>query len=92
MEYLGPRGTLVCVGLPNNASIAVDPARMVVEGQRIIGTAVGNRRDAAEALDLVALGKVKVELEVRPMSEIKEIYKDLEAGKIKGRVVIDMRT
>lgn len=91
MEYLGSRGVLICVGLPSNGTIPVDPSRMVTEGQRIIGTAVGNRRDAAEALEFVALGKVKVELEVRPMSKIAEIYKELEAGKVKGRVVIDMR-
>lgn len=92
MEYLGARGTMVCLGLPSNGTIPVDPARMVTEGQRIIGSAVGNRRDAAEALNFVALGKVGVELEMRPMSEIAEIYKELEAGSVKGRVVIDMRS
>jgi propanol-preferring alcohol dehydrogenase len=82
---------MVCVGLPASGTIPLDPCRMVTEGYKILGSAVGNRRDCAEALALVALGKVKVELEVRPMSAIKEIYQELEKGAIKGRVVIDMR-
>ncbi len=82
---------MVCVGLPTSGTIPLDPCRMVTEGYKILGSAVGNRRDCAEALALVALGKVKVELEVRPMSAIKEIYQELEKGAIKGRVVIDMR-
>ncbi len=82
MTYLGYRGTLVCVGLPKGTVFEVDPAAMVVNSFRIVGSSLSNRAEAKEALAFVAMGKVKVELTYRHMSEIADVYKELEAGQV----------
>lgn len=51
---------------------------------------VGNRQDAVEALDIAAHGNVKTMYEIRPLAEIPNVYKELQAGTLTGRVVINV--
>ncbi|SEP94969.1 alcohol dehydrogenase, propanol-preferring [Faunimonas pinastri] len=54
------------------------------------GFIVGTRRDLEEALAFAAEGKVKSQIRKAPLEEINSIFADLKAGKIEGRVVLDM--
>ena len=68
----------------------VDPTQMVLKSMRILGSSVGNRRELKEALELVAMGKVKVEITQRPLGELADAYRDLEGAKVRGRIVVKM--
>ncbi|THU93242.1 GroES-like protein [Dendrothele bispora CBS 962.96] len=87
--YLRPAGTLVAVGMPaGGAMLNVPIALLVPRCINIVGSATGNRQDMAEALDIVAQGKVKCHYEVRDWEEVNDVLKDLRAGTVTGRVVL----
>lgn len=71
VDYLRPGGTLVAVGLPN-APLGVNTFFTVFKSIRIQGSYVGNRQDAAEALQLAADGKVKVHYALKGLDALKE--------------------
>ncbi|KAJ7061554.1 hypothetical protein C8F01DRAFT_1137744 [Mycena amicta] len=88
-QYLRMKGTIVIVGLPSGRTAFTLPiGLMVSKCLTIVGTAVGSRQDVIEALDLAARGKVACHHEVRPFSEINQVFADLEAQKVSGRVVL----
>jgi alcohol dehydrogenase, propanol-preferring len=49
----------------------------------------GNRADTAEALDFLARGKVKVTYQLCGLSELPQVYEEMEGGQIAGRIVLD---
>lgn len=64
----------------------------VAKGLHIVGSFVGNRQDAIEALDYVARGAVKPMVAVEPLANVESIYERLEKGQIGGRVVVSCCT
>lgn len=62
----------------------------VVQSKRVVGSYVGNRQDAHEALSLAAAGKVQTLYSVRPLADLPQVFDDMHAGKVLGRVVLDM--
>jgi alcohol dehydrogenase, propanol-preferring len=57
LSFLKFGGTLVCVGVPEGDPVPIggaDPATMLVQQLRIVGSAVGNRKDAIETLQMAA--------------------------------------
>lgn len=42
--------------------------------KRLVGSYVGNRHDAAEALDIAAAGKVKTLYKILPLGDLPEVY------------------
>ncbi|KDQ58742.1 hypothetical protein JAAARDRAFT_128961 [Jaapia argillacea MUCL 33604] len=89
IDYLRPGGTLMAVGLPATASLNASIFFTVFKAIKILGSYVGNRQDAVEALDIAARGKVKVHFALRPLGDLKDVYDGMSAGKIAGRVVLD---
>lgn len=81
-------GTCVLVGLPPG-EFPVPLFEVVANCITVRGSFVGNRQDMAEALAFAAQGKVKADIEVRPLSDINQIFDQLERGEIQSRVVID---
>ncbi|KAK7036067.1 mannitol-1-phosphate dehydrogenase [Favolaschia claudopus] len=91
LMYLRPTGTLVSVGIPSGrTSFSVPIGLFINKRLTIIGSAVGNRQDVAEALEIAASGKVACRYEVKPFKEINAIFDDLAAQKIAGRVVVQL--
>jgi propanol-preferring alcohol dehydrogenase len=90
LEYLRPHGVCVAVGLPPDTDIKVPVFWTVFLSKRVIGSYVGNRQDAHEALALAAAGKVKTLYKTLPLSELPKVYDDMHAGKVTGRIVLDM--
>ena len=72
VDYLRMGGTLMVVGLPARASLSADIFFTVVKSISILGSYVGNRQDAREALDIAARGKVKCHYVLKPLSALAE--------------------
>ncbi|PVG00910.1 putative ADH1-alcohol dehydrogenase I [Serendipita vermifera] len=89
LEYLRPHGTLVAVGLPADSYIKANVFWTVFRALRIVGSYVGNRQDAIEALDFAARGKVKAIVKVQPLASLAQVYEGMEKGTISGRIVLD---
>lgn len=89
IDYLRPGGTLMVVGLPGKGKLSADIFFTVVKSISILGSYVGNRQDAREALDIAARGKVKCHYVTKPLAALKETYEGLEKGEVVGRVVLD---
>jgi len=91
VAYLRPTGTLIAVGMPGGGAVMSLPiVSVVAKSLHIVGSAIGNRQDVSEALNVVALGKIKCEHEVRELEDINDIFADMEAGRITGRVVVKL--
>lgn len=92
MQYIRPTGTVVAVGLPHGgAKIHCDVRDTVMLKKKLKGSNVGNRKEAIEALQIVASGKVTCPIEIRPFDQLNQTLDDLKAGKISGRVVLDCK-
>jgi len=88
-------GTLVCVGLPEGDMVPIAtafPSMIVAMELNIVGSAVGNRREAIETLELAARGIVKTHYTTKKMEDLTQIFEDMEQGKIQGRVVLDLQS
>ena len=84
-------GTVVAVGFPIE-SMDLSIPRLVLDGIQVIGSLVGTRQDLKEAFQFAAEGKVVPKFQLRPMEDINDIFKEMEEGKIKGRMVIDLKS
>ncbi|KAI0792334.1 GroES-like protein [Abortiporus biennis] len=91
IDYLRPGGYLMMVGLPGHGKLAADIFFTVIKSISILGSYVGNRQDAREALEIASRGKVKCYFSLKPLSCLEETYKGMEEGKVVGRVVLDMK-
>ena len=83
-------GRVVAVGLPPEA-MSLDIPRLVLDGIEVVGSLVGTRQDLAEAFQFAAEGKVVPKVTLRPLGDINAIFKEMEQGQIRGRMVIDFR-
>ncbi|KFX98398.1 hypothetical protein O988_04364, partial [Pseudogymnoascus sp. VKM F-3808] len=86
-------GTVVCVGMPEGEPAPIAsavPALLVGKQLNIVGSAVGNQREAAEVLELAARGLVSTHLKVEKLDKLTQVFEDMEAGKLQGRTVIDL--
>ncbi|EME88239.1 uncharacterized protein MYCFIDRAFT_184987 [Pseudocercospora fijiensis CIRAD86] len=87
-------GTCVCVGLPEGELKPIAtafPQFLVARAQKIIGVAVGDRRDAIEALEFAERGLVKTHFRTAKMEELTAIFEEMDKGELKGRVVLDLQ-
>jgi propanol-preferring alcohol dehydrogenase len=90
MEYIRPHGVVVAVGLPPDAKVKADVFFTVFHSKRLVGSYVGNRQDAIEALEIAASGKVKTLYQIKPLSDLPKVYEQMHSGQLSGRVVLDV--
>ena len=83
------KGTISLVGLPpgNFATPIVD---VVMRRITLRGSIVGGREDLAEAIAFAAEGNVRAEIRKTKLENINQVFDDLKAGAVNGRVVITM--
>jgi propanol-preferring alcohol dehydrogenase len=94
MGFLRFGGTLVCVGMPEGDLIPVAeafPSMMIAKQTRIVGSAVGNQREAIEVLELASRGILKTSYRTEKMEKLTEVFQEMSEGKLHGRVVLDMQ-
>jgi propanol-preferring alcohol dehydrogenase len=89
-NLLRPNGTMVCVGLPKDASViaGASPMMMCLKRLNIVGSVVGTLKDVEEALEFTARGLVKPILTHGGLEDINRFCEDMNAGKLAGRAVI----
>lgn len=93
MDFLKFNGTVVCVGIPEGDIVPIanaDPAKFVVQQLSVVGSAVGNRKEAIETLEMAARGIVKTHITVEKMDKLTEVFQKMDEGKLQGRVVLDL--
>lgn len=86
-------GTLVCVGIPEGDFTAIStayPQILVAKAQKIVGVAVGDRKEAIETLDFAARGIVKTHFTTCKMDELTGVFEKMEKAQLSGRVVLDL--
>lgn len=89
LSLLRPGGTMSMVGLPPG-SFALPIFDVVLKRLTVRGSIVGTRQDLAEALRFAAEGKVSAQVETRRLDEINAIFAELKAGRVRGRIVLQM--
>lgn len=67
------------------------PQVMVGKELKIVGVAVGTRKDAIETLELAARGVIKTHFRTEKMDKLTDIFGEMERQELKGRVVLDMQ-
>ncbi|KAH0583421.1 hypothetical protein H2248_009050 [Termitomyces sp. 'cryptogamus'] len=86
--YLRAAGTLVAIGMPGGNGLLNVPVTLLIgKSLTVLGSAVGNRQDAVEALQIAAQGKVKCQYQVRELKELNEIFDEMDTGRIAGRML-----
>lgn len=63
---------MMVVGLPGEAKMEPSIFWTVLKSIKIIGSYVGNRQDAVEAIELASQGKIKCFYETRPLDKLQE--------------------
>lgn len=94
MGLLRFAGTLVAVGLPEGELKPIAtafPQVMVAKEQKIVGVAVGNRKEAIETLDLAARGIIKTHYKTIGMDKLTDTFEAMHRGELQGRVVLDLQ-
>lgn len=80
-------GTVSLVGLPPG-DFPTPIFDVVLKRITIRGSIVGTRQDLAEAIAFAAEGKVRSHNHLAKLNNINDIFNDLRAGKVDGRMVI----
>jgi len=86
-------GRVVCVGIPEGDVVPIksaNPGVMVAKALQIVGSAVGSRKEAIETMEFAARGIVKTHFRTEKMDKLSDIFNEMHAGKLQGRVVLDM--
>lgn len=83
------KGTVALVGLPPG-DFPVPIFDVVLKRITIRGSIVGTRKDLAEAVAFAAAGKVKAHVHKARLEDINRVFADLKAGKVDGRMVLDL--
>ena len=81
------KGTITLVGLPPG-EFATPIFEVVLGRITIRGSIVGGRQDLAEAIAFAAEGKVRSHIHKMKLEDINEVFANMKAGKIDGRMVM----
>ncbi|KAM5354545.1 hypothetical protein ACJ41O_001192 [Fusarium nematophilum] len=93
VDLLRFNGTVVCVGVPEGNLVPMagaNPFSLITQQKTIVGSSVGNQHEALEVLGFAARGIVKPHFETKKMEDLTQIFKDMHAGKLQGRIVLDL--
>lgn len=89
LGFVARGGTVSLVGLPPG-DFPLPIFDMVLGGITVRGSIVGTRLDLQESLDFARDGKVKAIVSVASLEDINTIFADMHAGKIEGRIVMEI--
>lgn len=94
MKMLQSNGELVIVGLPANKNApSINIGSLIFLGnKKVSGSQIGGIKETQEMLDYSVKNNIYPEVKVISVNQIDEAYKNVAAGKVKFRYVIDMST
>jgi alcohol dehydrogenase, propanol-preferring len=87
LKLVRRKGTVALVGLPPG-EFATPILDVVMNRVTIRGSIVGGRQDLAEAIAFAAEGKVRARIHRSKLDHINQVFGDLKAGKVDGRMVL----
>ncbi|KAI3481367.1 hypothetical protein L1887_56334 [Cichorium endivia] len=64
---------------------------LIARALTIIGVIVGDRKDAVEMMELAKRGIVKTHFRTAKMQDLTAVFREMEAGRMTGRLVLDLR-
>jgi len=82
-------GTMTLVGLPPG-DFPLPIFDTVLTGKTVRGSIVGTRNDLAESLAFAAEGKVAAHYSTESLDDVNAIFDRMRAGKIDGRIVMEI--
>jgi propanol-preferring alcohol dehydrogenase len=82
-------GTVSLNGLPPG-TFPLDIFGMVLNGITVRGSIVGTRLDLQESIDFAAAGKVRATIAKARLEDVNDVFARMHAGKIEGRVVLEV--
>jgi alcohol dehydrogenase, propanol-preferring len=87
IQMVRRKGTIALVGLPPGEFPT--PIFDVVLGRLTLrGSIVGGRQDLAEAIAFAIEGKVRSTIHKKKLEDINQVFADLKAGRVDGRIVM----
>lgn len=90
LRALGKGGRMVIVGSHTGTELTIRPQAMIANEWEILGSRNVTKRELAEAVSLVAAGRVQpIVTEVHPLKEAEILHARLRNGEIVGRVVLE---
>jgi NADPH2:quinone reductase len=98
MRVLAKNGRFVVVGSATQAPAMLDVRRLLPRGQTVVGFIVRNVLDQDQAEPARALGEVlaridagivKPSIDIRALSSVVEVHRDLEERRVTGKIVLD---
>ncbi|KAL1865790.1 hypothetical protein VTK73DRAFT_5061 [Phialemonium thermophilum] len=88
-DMLGPFGKYMCVGVPPIEQVVTfHPLLFIGNGFKMLGSAVGTRKDTLDALEFVKRGVVAPKVEWGKLENLAELIVDVAKGKIQGKYVV----
>jgi alcohol dehydrogenase, propanol-preferring len=87
LQLVRRKGTVTLVGLPPG-TFATPIFDVVLKRITLRGSIVGTRQDLAEAIAFAAEGKVKAHIHEARLEDINQVFTDLKAGTVDGRIVM----
>ena len=93
LDLLRFGGRVVCVGIPEGDVVPMkcaSPGMMVGKALQIVGSAVGNRKEAIETMSFAARGIVKTHYRTEKMDALTGVFEEMHRGELRGRVVLDL--
>lgn len=85
-----PRARLVLISLPTEA-LSFEAGEVIEAGLRIMGSADGTRQELRQLMALAGAGRVASTVETVPLADITGAFERLAAGRVRGRLVIDLQ-
>ncbi|CAK7204870.1 hypothetical protein SEUCBS139899_007632 [Sporothrix eucalyptigena] len=90
-HWLCFRGCIIALGIPGESvGQALSIFQFVSLELKLIGVKTGSRLEVKECLDIAARGLVKTKLQLRKLEELESVFHEMHAGKVIGRVVLDL--
>ena len=92
LQLMRKAGVFVAVGMPaaSEGEMSISPLELLRKDPLIMSSAVGTVEEMRELVQLAADGKVKTHVSrVASLSEINQIFEELEKGKYPGRAIIN---
>lgn len=89
---LRPAGTVCYIGLPGGKKDEIRASISAITNWELSvrGSNVGTRLDLNEAVAFAANGLVTAKIKTAPLTRINEIFEEMRAGKILGRMVLKL--
>ena len=90
---LRPGGTVAYIGLPGGKADEIRTSISAITNWELSvrGSNVGTRQDLNEAVAFAANGLVKATIRTEPLEAINQVFDEMRAGKIVGRVVLALQ-